>query len=211
MLLVEDHPITLKGLKVVLELTKGWSKITTAVDGELAWGLFQTDTPDLALIDLDIPGCNGLDLSKRILSAKPNFPLIILTNHITTSQLYQASYIGVRGVVLKSEIVNTIANAMEKIMSGGSYLSTTIQRTAFISSMAELKPQAVDLSTLSKSELGVLRLIAAEKSSGEIAEELGRSVHTIKRHRYNIGKKLDVKSGNYGLVKFAYMYRHLLG
>jgi DNA-binding NarL/FixJ family response regulator len=201
-LIADDHPIFLKGLQEVLEeetdikivckASNGLDAINGALDREL----------DIAILDIDMPGANGLQIAEQVLAAKPDVAIILLTMHKAKDAFLKALEIGVSGYVLKENAVVDIINAIAAVSRHQSYISP--EMSSFLLQQRNKWKGNPDnqLELLTSSEKRIVQLIARYKSTRDIAEELFISEKTVSNHRMNIAKKLNL-SGKNSLLRFA--------
>ncbi|MCF0062809.1 response regulator transcription factor [Dyadobacter chenwenxiniae] len=204
-LIADDHPIFLTGLKEVIETDEGLKVVTSARNGKEALQQFQAySNLDVVVLDINMPVMSGLEAAEQLLQIKPDLPVIILTMHKEKAPFMKSLEIGVMGYVLKENAVSDIVHAIYKVMDGNSYLSPEIssyllKRNAF-KTKQENEPDLLGL--LTPAENQIIRMIAAYKSSREIADELFISEKTVFNHRMNISKKLNI-TGKNSLLRFA--------
>ena len=210
-LIVDDHPLFRGGLRQVIESSARFTLVGEAADGETALKLFTELKPDVAVLDVNLPGCSGLEVARK-LQGKKNAPqIIILTMHKEEELFNRALDFGVAGFVLKENAVEDILDAIATVARGEHYLSPTvsgflIQRRTRAATLAAQKP---GLDNLTKAERRILKLIAEKKTSREIAAELFISPRTVEAHRANISEKLTLR-GAHSLLQFAMENRSLL-
>jgi two-component system, NarL family, response regulator DegU len=202
-LIADDHPIFLKGLKEVIETDTDLKVVAESPNGQEALIAFQTLKVDVVILDIDMPRLNGLDAAEQMLKLKPDLPIIILTMHKEKAPFMRSLEIGVQGYVLKENAVSDVVNAIYKVHEGNSYLSPEMSSYLFRRSSASPKQSKVDvLSLLTPTEKQILKMVAEYKSSKEIADELFISEKTVFNHRMNISKKLNL-TGKNSLLRFA--------
>jgi two-component system, NarL family, response regulator DegU len=202
-LIADDHPIFLKGLKEVIETDTDLKVVAESPNGQEALISFQTLKIDVAILDIDMPRMNGLDAAEQMLRLKPEFPIIILTMHKEKAPFMRSLEIGIQGYVLKENAVSDVVNAIYKVHQGNSYLSPEMSSYLFKRNNASSKQSKVDvLSLLTPTEKQILKMVAEYKSSKEIADELFISEKTVFNHRMNISKKLNL-TGKNSLLRFA--------
>ena len=206
--IADDHPIFRRGLRAVLEAAAGLTVSAETEDGEAALAHIRAHTPDVAVLDLDMPNRDGLDVAREVREAKLPTAVIILTMHKNEALFNRALDLGVRGYVLKDSALVEIVAAVRAVAAGQSYISPQmsghlLQRRARADALAAERPGLEDLTP---TERRVLRLIADDKSSREIADALYISVRTVEHHRANICHKLDLHGAN-ALLKFAVAHR----
>ena len=206
--IADDHPIFRSGLRNVIEKDPRLNIVAEAEDGEAALRQIQTFKPEVAILDLEMPGKDGIEVIRAIQEKKLPAAVIVLTMHKDERFLNAALDNGAKGYVLKDSAVNEIIAAIKAVAAGENFISPALstylvsQRKRAIS-LAEQKPSLRDLTA---TELRVLRLIAANKTSKEIADELCVSEHTVNKHRENICRKLDLH-GSHALLNFALGHR----
>jgi DNA-binding NarL/FixJ family response regulator len=202
-LIADDHPIFLKGLREVLESIENVTVVAQAADGTAALKALQGGSADVAVLDLDMPGLNGLEVAAQILATQPDLPIVLLTMHKDQAHFLRALEVGVMGYVLKENAVIDVMQALRSVTAGSAYLSP--EMSSFLlrrnGGSVQRKP-ANDLHLLTPAEMQILRLIAQFKSSKEMADQLFISERTVNNHRMNIAKKLNL-TGKNSLLRFA--------
>ena len=197
-ILADDHPIVRQGFKALLE-REGFEVVGEASDGHEASRLAQTLRPDVAVLDLSMPGLNGLDAARAVLQASPRTKTILLTVHKEDQYVLGALQAGVKGYVLKTQAIMEVVQAIQQVARGGLYLSPAVAETVV---QAYLARTEFPLDLLTPREREVVQLIAEGKTTKGIAEVLGVSVKTAESHRANIMEKLDIHHIA-GLVRYA--------
>jgi two-component system, NarL family, response regulator DegU len=194
-LVVDDHPIFLKGLVEVLQYERPNSDIVAQTSSLKVLAMVNLQTPDIAVLDLDMPEMNGIVLGTELKLRIPNLKIIILTMHKEPDIIRSVMAKGIDGYVFKDDAVNDVVIAIQEVIAGGQYISksTTLIREEFNTDLVE---------ALTKIETIVLRAIANHKTSREIADEMFVSLKTIENHRNNISRKLNLQGSN-NLLKFA--------
>ncbi|HEU0039987.1 MAG TPA: response regulator transcription factor [Verrucomicrobiae bacterium] len=203
-LIVDDHPLFRQGLRQVVEADSRFDLVAEAGDGETALRSIQDKTPDVAVLDVDLPRLSGLEVARTILSKGLPTRVIILTMYKEEEIFNRALDFGAMGFVLKENAVEDILNSIVAVAAGEHYLSSTIsgyllRRRGRAEELAMNKP---GLNDLTKAERRILKLIAEKKTSREIATELFISQRTVDAHRAHISAKLDLH-GNHSLLQFA--------
>ena len=211
-LIVDDHPLFRGGLRQVILDDRRFELTGEEADGEAALKFIQEKKPDIAVLDLKLPGLTGLEIAHKLQAARSPTRVIILTMHNEEELINRALDNGVMGFVLKENAVEEIVNAISAVAEGEHYFSPAVsghlvRRHHRAESLAKEKP---GLDDLTKAELRVLKLIATKKTSKEIAAELFISPRTVEAHRANICTKLDLH-GSHSLLQFALENRSLLG
>jgi DNA-binding NarL/FixJ family response regulator len=203
LLLADDHPLMRKGLREVIEEDGRYTIVAEAGDGEKALELIERHKPSIAIVDIDMPRLGGLDLAKTILSKRMPVDIIILTMHDKQNVFNRAMDLGVTGYVVKDSALTDILDAITSVASGKHYISPSLSGLLLKRSHSE---ETTDYSTLmsllTPTERKILRLIAKEKTTKEIADHLFVSIRTIDTHRARICSKLDLH-GPTALLRFA--------
>lgn len=200
--MADDHPIFRSGLRQIIEEDENIEIIGEADNGIDALKLVDELEPDIALLDINMPGKTGLEVMRELKNYKSK--VIFLTVH-TDEEIYdEAMSLGVIGYVLKDGAINEIVECIYKVNEGNFYISPTVSNYLFSKKKKvnkfEHKGPALDI--LTKTELIILKLISEGRTSREIAEMLDSSFKTIENHRTNISAKLNLKGSN-SLITFA--------
>jgi DNA-binding NarL/FixJ family response regulator len=203
-LIVDDHPLFRSGLRQVIADDPRLQLVGETGDGETALKLVEDKKPDVAVLDVNLPGLSGLDLARKLQVQHLPTRVIMLTMHKDEETCNRALDIGARGFVLKENAVEEILKAIVAVADGEHYLSSTIsgylvRRRNRAESLAAKKP---GLDDLTKAERRILKLIAEKKTSREIGAELFISPRTVEAHRANICAKLEL-TGSHSLLQFA--------
>jgi len=207
-LIADDHPIFREGLKKVIERDAQLKVVGEAEDGEAAVARIVELKPEVAVLDLDMPGRDGFAVVRAIQEAKLEVKVIILTMHNSEAMFHSALDLGVAGYVLKDGAITEIVNAIRAVASGRNFISPELSTYLLnrANRAAELARQKPSINDLTPAERRVLKLIADEKTSKEIADELFISVRTVEHHRAHICEKLELHGFN-ALVKFAIAHK----
>ncbi len=210
-LIVDDHPLFRNGLRQVIQDDARFELAGEAADGETAWKLIQEKKPNVAVLDVNLPGLTGLEIARKIHEKKLRTHVIILTMLKEEDLINRALDFGVNGFVLKENAAEDIVNAIVTAADGGHYLSPAVsgylvRRRNRAEKLAAHKP---GLDDLTKAERRILKLIAEKKTSREIGAELFISPRTVEAHRANICTKLDLH-GSHSLLQFALENRSTL-
>ncbi|WP_337867146.1 response regulator transcription factor [Ignavibacterium sp.] len=203
-IVADDHPLMRSGVKSVLQSDKQINIIAEAQDGQEALNLIIKHTPNVALIDVEMPKMNGLEIARRILELKLKTKIIFLTMYKDEDMFNAAMDTGAFGYVLKENAAEDILEGVKTVASGDYYISPLISSYLVkrLNAKKELELRQPSINDLTKSERVILKLIAEGKTSQQIADELHISYKTVENHRNNISKKLNL-SGTHSLVKFA--------
>jgi DNA-binding NarL/FixJ family response regulator len=203
-LIADDHPIFRNGLRDAVAADGRMKVVAEAADGEAALRSIEQVRPDVAVLDIDMPGMSGIELAREVLRRGLPVQIIFLTMHKDEDLFNEALDMGVRGYVLKDSAVTDITGGIRAVLEGRHYISPSVSsylvnRAGRSASLLRQKPA---LLSLTAAEKRVLRLIADYKTSREIAEELGVSYRTVENHRANICQKLELR-GPHALLQFA--------
>jgi DNA-binding NarL/FixJ family response regulator len=198
LLLADDHQIVRQGLKTMLE-REGFSIVGEAADGREAVRLAQARHPDVAVLDLAMPGLNGVDAAREMLRAEPRMKTVLLTMYTEDPYVLEALRAGISGYVLKTQAALDLVQAIREVMRGSIYLSPGISR-AVVDAYRHKSELPHD--PISPREREVLQLVAEGKTTKEIAALLNISVKTAESHRMHIMSKLDIHE-TAGLVRYA--------
>jgi two-component system response regulator DegU len=203
-LIVDDHPLFRGGLRQVVLDDGRFELVGETGDGEAAWQLIREKKPDVAVLDVKLPGLTGLEIARKLQDTRSRTRAIILTMHSEEELFNRALDNGAMGFVLKENAVEDIVKAIAAVAEGRHYLSSTIsgylvRRRHRAETLAKEKP---GLDDLTKAELRILKLISLKKTSREIAAELFISPRTVEAHRANISSKLGLR-GSHSLLYFA--------
>jgi DNA-binding NarL/FixJ family response regulator len=200
--IADDHPVFRAGMKHIIEGGSGIEIIGEAGNGREAIAFIEELKPDVAVLDIDMPEYNGIQVA-RILREK-NIPveIIILTMYSEEDFFNEVMELGVKGFVLKDNATNDILNAIKTVADGKHYITPIL--SSYLVRRNE-KTQTADtiFKNITAMERRVLSLIAENKTSKEIAEELYISYKTVENHRTNICSKLNLH-GSHALLKFVF-------
>ncbi len=189
-LVVDDHPIIISGCRALLEADPS-VEVVEAQDGVAGFAAFFADKPDVALIDINLPGLSGLELVRRILEREPAARLVIFSMNDDPVIAARAIETGAKGYIAKNDDPALFADAVKTVAAGGLYLHAEMARQiAFLRAGAN----ANAISSLSARELEILRLLAAGRTMAQIAELLGVSYKTIANNCTQLKQKLGAHS-----------------
>ena len=189
-LIVDDHPIIISGCRVLLG-TDPSVEVFEAQDGTAGFAAFFDHQPDVALIDIDLPGVSGFELLRRILQRSPEARLIIFSMNDDPVVVARAIEAGAKGYIAKNDDPALFAEAVRAVANGGVYLHPEMARQiAFLRAGAN----AGAISSLSQRELEILRLLAAGRTMAQIAGLLNVSYKTIANNCTQIKQKLGARS-----------------
>ncbi len=208
--LVDDHSVLRAGLKALLEAEPDMHVVGEAEDGTTCLQLVQTTRPDVILLDINLPGMNGLEALKRLRLVSPESKVLILTMHDDPGYLRQALQSGSAGYVLKQAAGDELIMAIRTVFSGGVYLHPQHTQLLLEQSLEREKKHAgsqisekeARYRTLSEREAQVFKLVALGYRNHEIAEQLFLSVKTVETYKARVRQKLGVRS-RVELVRYA--------
>jgi DNA-binding NarL/FixJ family response regulator len=207
-LIADDHPIFRRGLCDIIAADASLRLVGEAADGEQAWQLIQKLQPAVAVLDIHMPKRSGIQLGRLLLQQRLRVELIILTMDAEEALLNEALNLGVKGYLLKETAVTDLLQAIHRVAIGDSYISPALSGALLRRNAAceALQEQKLGLATLTPTERQILKLIAEDRTSKEIAEVLGCSIRTVETHRQNISRKLEL-SGSHSLLRFAFDHK----
>jgi two-component system invasion response regulator UvrY len=200
-LLADDHTIVREGLRRVLEDSNEIKVIAEAADGEAAFDQSIEKKPDVAVIDISMPGMDGLEVVTRMTSYCPEIPVLILTMHDEEQYVIRAIEAGAMGYVTKQSAPEQLVAAVKKINDGGRYLTEKASEALALRVIRGNKDKSLTES-LSMRELQVLRKLAIGNTNREIAISYNISVKTVDTYRARILKKLSIRN-NTELSRYA--------
>jgi DNA-binding NarL/FixJ family response regulator len=203
-ILVDDHPLLRKGLARTIEKEAALHVVGQMDSAEETLGTIEDLAPDLAVVDISLPGMSGMELIKHLQSRMPEVQILVVSRHDETLYAERCIRAGARGYVMKQEAGDDIVHAIQRVLDGRIFVSDTINER-LLQSMAEGGRERVmqsPLEVLSDRELEVFELTGRGASTREIAERLHLSVKTVESYRARIKNKLNFDSAN-ELMKHA--------
>ena len=210
-IIADDHPMMRSGVKSVLLKDQQIEILAEANDGKEAYDFILKFNPDVALIDVEMPKMNGLEIARQINSEKINTKIIFLTMYKDEDMFNEAMDAGAFGYVLKENAVEDVLESVKIVSEGKHYISPMISGylVSRLNRQNDLTSKTPSINDLTKSERTILKFISQDKTSQQIADKLHISHKTVENHRNNISKKLNL-SGTHSLVKFAITNKKLL-
>ena len=196
-LLAEDHTIVRKGLRSLLDKETGIKVVGEAEDGREAIVKAEELHPDVVVMDIAMPGLNGLEATRQIKKRFPDMKILILTMHTNEEYVLQTLNAGASGYLVKKAAPAELISAINAVHKGDSFLSPSISRTVideYIRRSKEISEGEEGFEQLTVREREVLQLIAEGRKTREIAELLYISIKTVETHRAHIMNKLDIHS-----------------
>jgi two-component system, NarL family, invasion response regulator UvrY len=206
-LLADDHSIVRAGLRRLIEESGDISVMAEAADGEAALRLARKEVPDVAVIDISMPGMDGLEVISQLRSLYPSLPILILTMHEEEQYVVRALSAGAMGYVTKRSAPEELVNAIRKLHAGGRFLSASAAE-ALADRLARGARGESPLDSLSNREIQVLRCLAIGQTNREIAEAYKISVKTVDTYRARLLSKLRLRN-NAEISRFATQH-HLI-
>lgn len=206
--IADDHPVLRQGLWRVIERDAGLRVVAETGDGDAALALISELKPQIALLDIDMPGLNGLALCCEVVRRRLPVEIVFLTIHGEEDLFHAAMDAGAKGYLLKESAATEIVKALRTVAAGRHYVTPSlsgflVRRARQAQDLGEQRPS---MSTLTPTERRVLGLISRHKSSKEIAADLFIHYRTVENHRTNICYKLGLHGHN-ALLKFALQHR----
>lgn len=203
-LLVDDHVVVRQGLKALFADEPDIAVVGEASNGREAMERLTELEPDVVLMDISMPGLNGIEATRQIRQRYPTVKVVVLSMHANEEYVFQVLQAGASGYVLKQSDSLEVLTAIRAAVAGGSFLSPPISRTVIDDYVhrAEARGQGGDLDLLTSREREVLQLLAEGRTNREIAEELSISIKTVETHRSNMMNKLGVSSKT-ELIRYA--------
>jgi DNA-binding NarL/FixJ family response regulator len=201
-LLADDHVTMRHGLRLLIDSQPDMTVVSEASDGSTAMQNALAVKPDVIVMDISMPGMNGLAATRALKQKQPDVVIVTLTRHGDDAYVQELLRAGVAGYVLKQSAPAELLQAIRAAAAGGHYLDSALtgRVTARLLGRADKVNQPA--ATLSERETAVLRLIASGYSNKEIAARLSLSVKTVEAHKANAMRKLGL-TGRIGIVKYA--------
>jgi DNA-binding NarL/FixJ family response regulator len=207
-ILADDHPIVRKGLREVIEEDKRLRVVSEANNGREAVEAIEKFSPQVTILDIDMPVLNGFETAREIKRRKLKTEIVFLTMHRDEDLFNEAIDLGAKGFVLKDSALIDIIECVKAVAASEHYASHAltkflINRSRRALGLTERQPTVNDLTP---TERRILKLIAEDLTSKEIGEEVFISPRTVEKHRQNICQKLNLQ-GSHSLFKFAVQHK----
>jgi DNA-binding NarL/FixJ family response regulator len=201
-LLADDHTLVRAGLRSLLQGLSGVEVVGEAGDGHEAVRLAETLHPEVVLLDIGMPGLNGLEAARRLGTASPSTRVLILSMHNAEEYVLRALRSGCAGYLLKGSAVSELEIAVRAVARGDIYLSPAVSKQVVDDYVVRTRGGAEPLDALTSRQREILQLVAEGHTSKTIAHRLGLSFKTVEAHRAQIMERLDIHDLA-GLVRFA--------
>ncbi len=203
-LIADDHPVFREGLLNILQKRRNTGPVYESGNGEEALALIRKHHPEIVLLDIDMPGLNGLEIARTVQSENLPSRIIMLTMYKEEDVFNRAMDYGVSGFVLKESAVTDLLQSISFVTSDKYYVSPVLSEFLMHRLRREqnFNLSHPSLHLLTGAERRILKLIALMKTSRDIADELSVSPRTVENHRMNICNKLNIH-GSHALMKFA--------
>jgi DNA-binding NarL/FixJ family response regulator len=208
LLIVDDHPVFRRGLREIIEEHRTFQIVGEASDGKTALDLLGELKPDVIVLDIDMPRLNGLEMARSLQRDKSAIRIVFLTMYKDEDLFNAAMDVGVKAYVLKENAGEDIIRALEKVARSEGFVSPGLshagqRRSERVHALLLSKPQ---IDELTAAERRILKLIAEDRTSKEIADVLQISTKTVENHRLSICHKLNLH-GSHSLLKFAFDHK----
>jgi DNA-binding NarL/FixJ family response regulator len=202
--LIDDHVVVREGLRKLLDTEPDLEVKGAASGAEEALRAIPMCLPDLVVVDISLPGLDGLEIIKSLKAQLPSLLVLVLSMHDELLYAERVLRAGARGYVKKSDTAEQLLDAIRRVLAGEIFVSPNILSRMVLSLSKRRKGECApgDLQRLSNREIEILRLIGQGVGTAEIAQRLGISAKTVETHRGHIRVKLSLKSGP-ELLRFA--------
>ncbi|HUI28381.1 MAG TPA: response regulator transcription factor [Candidatus Kryptonia bacterium] len=203
-LLVDDHTVVRQGLRRILELSADIEIVGEVADGRAALDAVQRLKPAVAILDISLPGLNGIEVTRHLAKSAPETKVLILSMHADDAYIRQSLHAGAKGYLLKDADDHDLLRAVNALNAGGSFFSPAVSRVVLDAFLhrSDANVATDELALLSDREREVLQLIAEGKSNKDVAQLLNVAVSTVESHRKRVMEKLDLHN-TAEMVRFA--------
>jgi DNA-binding NarL/FixJ family response regulator len=199
--IADDHPIFLAGLRNLIALERDFDLIGEATDGLAALAIIEAKKPEITVLDITLPRLNGLELARRISKSCPPVRILMLTLHEDNAYLNQAFEAGAHGYLLKRSAAESFNQAVRAVADGGTFVDPAMTKGYAKSSKFTTSSTSIEL-TLSDRETAVLKFVALGLTNKEISSRLNLSVKSIETYRSRGAEKLGLMT-RADIVRFA--------
>ncbi len=204
-ILADDHQLVRAGLRALLQSFADVEVLAECSDGHEALAQVTQLKPDILMLDISMPGMNGLEVARRIPDISPSTRILVLSMHVGPEYVAQAMRAGIAGYLVKDAAVDELRSALDTLAMGRTYLSPVISETmlhGFLRTGKSPVEAGAELDRLTARQREILQLIAEGHGTRDIAARLGLSVKTVESHRSQLMDRLDIHDVP-GLVRFA--------
>ncbi|MCK5010585.1 MAG: response regulator transcription factor [Deltaproteobacteria bacterium] len=199
----DDHTILRQGIKALLDNQEGIEVMGEAKDGREAIKTIEELLPDVILMDIAMPGLNGLEATRRIKKKFPKTKVVVLTMHANEEYIFQILNAGADGYLVKETAFQDLISAINAVHKGEAFMSPSISKKVMTDYIQRAQgEEKVGFDTLTTREREILQLVAEGNSNKKIAEALFISPKTVETHRAHIMDKLNIHD-RAGLIKYA--------
>lgn len=202
-LVADDHGVLRAGLRALLNDEPDFLVVGEADSGEEALKIAKKISPDIVLMDLNMPGMGGIETARKMVKSHPQTRVLILTVHEDNELLKEAINAGASGYILKRAVESELIYAIHAVVRGDLYIHSAMTRALLLNTPEEQPDVPDSAEELTPRELEVLRLIAEGHTNRQIADLLSLSVRTVESHRSNLMEKLNLHS-RVELVRYAH-------
>lgn len=201
--IVDDHTLVREGMKMFVENLDGFACAWTAADAQEALRMLEKDMPDVLVVDITLPGRNGLELIKDLRALYPELSILVVSMHDETLYAQRALKAGAKGYMMKDAPYGAFEKALNRVLGGGIALSDTMSETILLAFSSGANPGPDNaIHHLSDREFEVFQLIGEGRSTSQIAEALKISPKTVDVHKLKIRAKLKLPEGT-SLTSFS--------
>lgn len=192
-IIVDDHPMMQKGLAMTLEAEHGFEVVKQFSRAEEALQEFEELSPDLAIVDISLPGMSGLELVKHLVSRDPDFKILVISRHDESLYAERVIRAGAKGYLMKLEAGDKLIKAVKKVLKGGIYVSDEVSEKLLMGmARGQKEIDQSPIEQLSDRELEVFEFTGKGNTTRDIAEKLHLSVKTVESYRARIKTKLNL-------------------
>lgn len=200
--LIDDHPVLRAGLKCLLEAEPDLQVCGEADNAKKAVDQISVTCPEIAIVDISLPGANGIELVKNLKARFPRLQMLMLSMHDEALYAERALRAGAKGYVMKQASTEELLKAVRRVSRNEIYLSESISSQILGSLVTPKARPKSNLNKLSDRELEVVRLLGKGFTTSEVAQQLGISCKTVESHKGNLRKKLNLGRGS-SLLRYA--------
>src|SRR5215475_7767894 len=202
--IVEDNRGTRESLRELLGRAQGLKCVGAYASGEEALRKIPEETPDVVLMDINLPGMRGIECVARLKARAPKTQVLMLTTYDESDLIFESLRAGAHGYLLKNTTADDLIQAVEQVHSGGAPMSMNIARKV-VNHFQQIKKPSSEMEKLTKREHEILALLAKGYLYKEIGDQLGISISTVRAHLHTVYEKLHVQSRTEAVVKFLGM------